>query len=181
MAFISNFADQAVVLPLATVAALGLGLARWWRGLGAWCVAVGGTLLAMLVLKILGVELAMHLGLPRPISPSGHVAGGCAVYGGMAVLLLRDRVPGPLMAAVPLLLVLVIGASRISLGAHTPGEVLAGSIVGLLGVGTLARLAGPRPSRTPWPLLAALCGTVLAFHGAHVPAEQMIHQALSVR
>ena len=181
MAFISNFADQAVVLPLAMVTAFGLLLARWWRGLIAWGVSVTGTLGTMLALKVLGLELSLHFGWPTAVSPSGHVAAGCVVYGGLALLLLRGRAPHLFVAAIPLLLVMVIGVSRIRLGAHTPMEVLVGGAVGLLGAGSLAWLAGPRPQLTAWPLVAALSGTVLAFYGLHIPAEQVLREALWVR
>ncbi len=180
MAFISNFADQAVVLPLAVITACALCLVRWWRGLVAWCVAVPGTLAAMLALKIMGIELALHLGWPVALSPSGHVAAGCVVYGGLAVLAGRGRVPGALLGLAPLSAVAVIGVSRIRLGAHTPFEVVVGAVVGLIGVAVLARLAGERPQRNAWPLLAALSGTVLALHGMHMPAEQVIRQAFWV-
>ncbi len=181
MVFISNFADQAVLLPLAVVTALGLALVRWWRGLAAWSVCVGATFAAMLVLKVVGLKLALQSGSLEPISPSGHVAAGCMVYGGLAVLLLRGRVPGLLIAAVPALLVAVIGISRLRLGAHTPFEVAVGAVVGLLGVAALARWAGARPRRQVWPLLAALACLVMALHGAHLPAEQVIRQTFWVR
>ncbi len=181
MAFISNFADQAVVLPLAVVAAFGLLLARWWRGLLAWSVCVGAVLGTMLVLKIAGLELSLYLGWAAALSPSGHVAAGCVVYGGLAVLLLRGRAPPLLVASMPILVVTVIGFSRLRLGAHTPLEVVVGAVVGLLGAGSLAWLAGPRPVINAWPLVAALSGTVLAFYGLHIPAEQAIHQVFWVR
>ena len=180
MAFISNFADQAVLLPLAIIAALGLGLVRWWRGLAAWAVCVSGAFGTMLVLKILCLQLAPRFGWPAPISPSGHVAAGCMVYGGVWVLLLRGRVPGLVVAAAPVALVAVIGVSRIRLGAHTPFEVVIGAAVGLLGVAALARLAGAWPNRPVWPLLAALSCTMFALHGAHIPAEQVIRHTFGV-
>ena len=180
MAFISNFADQAVLLPLAAIAALGLGLVRWWRGLAAWAVCVAGAFGTMLVLKILCLQLAPRLGVLAPMSPSGHVAAGCMIYGGLWVLLLRGRVPGVVVAAAPVALVAVIGISRIRLGAHTPVEVAVGAVVGLLSVAMLARLAGTRPNRPVWPLLAAVSCTMVALHGVHLPAEQAIRHTFGM-
>ena len=180
MAFISNFADQAVLLPLAVIVALGLGLVRWWRGLAAWTIGVVGAFGTMLALKILCLQLAPRFGWPALVSPSGHVAAGCMVYGGLWVLLLRGRVPGFVVAAVPVASVAVIGISRIALGAHTPLEVAFGAVVGLLSVAMVARLAGARPNRPVWPLLAALSCTMFALHGVHMPAEQVIRHTFGV-
>ena len=179
MAFVSNFADQAVLLPLAVVAALGLGLVRWWRGLAAWAVCVAAAFGTMLLLKILCLQLAPRLGV-SPMSPSGHVAAGCMIYGGLWVLLLRGRVPGLVVAAMPVALVAVIGVSRISLGAHTMAEVVIGAVVGLLSVAMLARWAGAPPNRPVWPLLAAVSCTMFALHGVHMPAEQAIRHTFGM-
>ncbi len=41
MNFLTDFADQAVVLPFALVVAVALGVAGWWRGAFAWIAGVG--------------------------------------------------------------------------------------------------------------------------------------------
>jgi membrane-associated phospholipid phosphatase len=178
MLFITDFADQAVVLPLAAVVALVLASAGWWRGLIAWLGTVGGTLAVMLVLKI-GTIAVMDS--PNPASPSGHVAAACVVYGGLAVLLLGGVLPGLLMAVVPAVIVAVIGYTRIELMAHSPLEVVVGAIVGCIGVAIMAVTVGPRPALPTWPLLAATVCTVIAFHGLHAPAEAAIRAAFMAR
>ena len=135
----------------------------------------------MLGLKILCLQLALRFGGLAPMSPSGHVAAGCMIYGGLWVLLLRGRVPELVVAAAPVALVAIIGISRIRLGAHTPLEVVLGAVVGLASVAMLARLAGARPNRSVWPLLAALSCTMFALHGVHMPAEQVIRHTFGVQ
>ena len=175
--YISNFGDQAVVLPLAILVALGLAGSGWGRGCFAWVVAVVGTLGAMLALKFVGAVLLHHAGGHFGGSPSGHVAAACVLYGGLSVLLLQGRLPRVGLALFPAAVVLVIGYTRIRLGAHTMPEVVLGAAVGAAGVVVLAVLAGPRPRVATWPLLAAAASVALTFNGLHINAEHAIHTA----
>ena len=177
MVFVTDFADQAVVLPLAGMVALVLGVVGWWRGLLAWAVAVGVTLGGILMLKLAAVVLCQDFDWGDPPSPSGHVASACVVYGGLAVLLLRKLVPLPLLAVFPVAVAGAMGYSRIALMAHDTGEVLVGAVVGLLGVGLLSAMAGARPRVVGWPVLGAAACTTLMFHGMHLPAEAAIRSA----
>ena len=179
MLFVSDFADQAVMLPLAIVVGAALALMGWWRGLAAWLVAVGGTLAIMLVAKAGLVGLSAEYGSDYSISPSGHVASACVVYGGLALLLFRGRVPAVLLGLVPLVAAVVMGYSRVALMAHSVGEVVAGAIVGLVGFAVLAVAIGPRPRLTTWPMVLASGCTVLALHGLHLPAEEAIRMTSS--
>ena len=174
MLFVSDFADQAVMLPLATVVAAGLGMMGWWRGVAAWALAVGGTLGTMLVLKAGFAALSLQYGSEYSISPSGHVASACVVYGGLAVLLFQRALPAALVAMVPLAAAAVVGYSRVALSAHSVGEVMAGAVVGLAGTVVLALALGPRPRLNAWPLATAGTCTVLALHGLHIQAEEAI-------
>ena len=49
LTFLTDFADQAVVLPVAVAIAFVLAVAGWWRGLIAWLIGVGGTIAVMAV------------------------------------------------------------------------------------------------------------------------------------
>ena len=179
MLFVSDFADQAVMLPLATVVVAALALMGWWRGAAAWLLAVGGTLTMMLIVKVGLVGLSEDYGSEYMISPSGHVASACVVYGGMAMLLFRDRVPTFLLAVVPISAAVIVGYSRVALMAHSVDEVVAGAIVGCIGLVVLTVVAGPRPRLTTWPLMVTSACTVLALHGLHLPAEEAIRMAAS--
>ncbi len=92
------------------------------------------------------IGLKAFLGLPRPPTelflieldgdaygfPSGHTFAAVIVYGGL--LLAFERTRAWLLVAAVTLLVTLIGLSRVVLGVHYLGDVVAG---GLLGVGYL--------------------------------------------
>jgi len=68
--------------------------------------------------------------------PSGHAVGSMVAYGALALLTVRF-LPLPLSAAVAAflaLLIFLIGLSRIYLGAHYPSDVMAGWLLGLVGL-----------------------------------------------
>lgn len=167
MRILTDFADQAVLLPLILAVGTILLALGWGRAARAWAFAVPGTLVAMLVLKIIFLACApLWPDLPLR-SPSGHVAAAAAVYGSIAWLLgLR---PSWLMAAAA---AAVIGASRLALGVHNPAEVALGAVVGVLGTLAFTALASPMP-RQPlrWPLLAATGLVWAGFHGQQLGAE----------
>ena len=177
MCFVSDFADQAVMLPLALVVLAGLGVIGWWRGAVAWAIAVGATFGAILFLKAGFLMLTADYGSDYRMSPSGHVASACVVYGGLAVVMLRDRCPRAAIAAIPVVLASVIGYTRLALGMHTVAEVVVGAAIGFAGVAVLAATVGPRPKTVTWPLPAATCALAVALHGWHLEAEEAIRYA----
>ena len=61
--------------------------------------------------------------------PSGHACGSAVAYGTIAAI-----TGSPVIAIVVTVLVLLIGISRIYLGAHYPSDVVAGWLIGLLGL-----------------------------------------------
>jgi membrane-associated phospholipid phosphatase len=166
----TDFADEAVILPLAVAVGLVLLLLGWRRGAFAWLAALGVTFGTMLSLK-----LAMIPCGPPPLhTPSGHTAAAAVVCGGLALILGRGRYAGavPLAAAAA---ALVVGLSRLVLGLHTAPEVIVGGTVGIAGAMLLDRVAG----RPPLDLnLRWIIGTVVAvlvlFHGLRLPAEAAI-------
>ena len=178
MMFLTDFADEAVLLPMAALVAVALGVAGWWRGLAAWVGAVGFTLAVVLVLKAAGAAFG---DTDPPPSVSGHVAVACAVYGGIAVLLLRHVVPGVLLAAFPVALAVLVGYSRVALYAHSPAEVVAGAAIGCTGVLILAVAAGPRETMPAWPVVAVAACTMLGLHGVHMHAEGAIDAVFASR
>jgi membrane-associated phospholipid phosphatase len=167
--FLTDFADLAVLLPLALCIGLGLALAGWRRGAAAWGVALVGALATMLFLKL----LLLGCGSASALSPSGHTAAGTTVYGGAAALWLRRWLP-PVPAA--LLggcgVAALIGVSRIAIHAHLPIEVVIGAAVGLAAILVLLLLAGPRPVGLPvrW-LIPAAVAVALLLHGTRLQAE----------
>ena len=177
MAYLSDFADQAVLLPVAVLVAACLAVAGWQRGCFAWLAAVGGTFAVMLLLKG-GLDVMVCLcGSDYLFSPSGHVAAATVVYGGLAILTLRGVLPPVLVGAMPVLVAALVGATRLTLMVHTPGEVLAGAAVGLAGAAVLAAAVGPRHHSPAWPMSAAAVCASFLLHGAHLPAEDLIRLA----
>jgi membrane-associated phospholipid phosphatase len=166
--FITDFADQAVVLPVAMAVAIGLLAQGWRRGAAAWTLVVAATFGATLALKL--VFLTCSPGEVR--SPSGHVAAAVVVAGGLAALLLRRR---GLVLVLALGAAAAVGASRLALGMHSLPEVGVGAAVGLAGAWVLPRLAGQPPSGLDARRLVVIAAAVaVVFHGLHLPAEAHI-------
>ena len=72
--------------------------------------------------------------LPSYSFPSGHALGGTVFYGFAAVLLwsyVAPKVWRVVIATVVIVLVLMVGFSRVYLGAHYPTDVLAGFLEGV--------------------------------------------------
>ncbi len=177
---LTDFADQAMILPvygLAFVALLAMG---WWRAAAAWLVVVAAVLSLVLVGKVAafdcGGDQLRQIGLH---SPSGHTASAAVVYGGLFALLRKggSRQGVALLAA--LCVAVLIGISRIALGAHSLIEVIAGGAVGIAGAWAVVWLAGPRPPVLRYLRRAALAIIVVALlvHGVRLPAEARISHA----
>jgi membrane-associated phospholipid phosphatase len=170
--FITDFADQAVILPLVVAIGVALLAQGWRRGAAAWAVAVAGTFAAMLALKLVFLACAANFGTTDIRTPSGHVAAATVVTGGLAALLLRRRASVLPLAA---LAAIVIGLSRLLLGVHSLPEVALGAVVGLAGAWALLLLAGrPPPDLGVLRIAVVAVAIVLVFHGLHFPAEAHI-------
>jgi len=169
MQFLTDFADQAVILPL--VVAIAASLSWWPRGALVWLLVCGATLGAIGAGKLMVFRFGPFALAPTLLSPSGHVGSAALVYGGLAALLLgggamhRGFLAGGGIA-------LVIGMTRVGLGVHSIADVIVGGTIGTLGAVALVRLAGPCPIdlRRMLPI-AAGCIVALVTHGLHLPAE----------
>ena len=179
MNFISDFADQAVLLPLAAITPVVLGVLGWRRAALAWVLAVGGAFGSVLLLKAGLIMMTDAFGSAYRASPSGHVAASCVVYGGLAALLLRGLMPGWFIAVFPALVIAVVGYTRIALGAHTLPEVAAGALIGAVALSAMVAMAGERPRTAAWPIMITAGGLAFALHGFHLPAEAAIQMASS--
>ncbi|QLH79054.1 phosphatase PAP2 family protein [Halosimplex rubrum] len=97
---------------------------------------------------------------PSPVGfPSGHAIAATTVYGGTLVALDRYRDPKLLVGTGAL--VALVGLSRVVIGVHYLGDVLAGVAVGLVMVGVVAVAVdyGPAVDRGPAVVfgLAVVC------------------------
>jgi membrane-associated phospholipid phosphatase len=171
MTFLTDFADQAVVLPVAAAVAIVLAAQGWRRGALAWIAVVGITLGVILVLKVGFLACAPVFSPMELHSPSGHTAAASVVAGGIMAL-----VAGRLRAVlfVAFLAAVVIGSSRLELGFHSAPEVVIGALTGVAGAALLSYLAGPPPSRRPVPLLVVAFVVAMLLHGMRLPAEAAI-------
>ena len=143
----SFFGAPARLTPLGVVAAA-IFLLRGWRR-GALLVVV--TLAGAGLLDV-GLKLFFQRTRPEPFFPdyplpdsfsfpSGHALFATCFFGGLAVLLshrLRSRLLQVLIWIVALLLIVLIGASRVYLGVHYPTDVLGGFAVGIVWVVSVA-------------------------------------------
>jgi membrane-associated phospholipid phosphatase len=172
--YVTDFADQAVVVPIVLAVALTLVFQGSPRGAVAWLSVTCATFSAILMLK-----LACLVFVPVPDqaelgSPSGHVAAATFVAGGLAAVLSGRRVASLIIGV---LAAAAIGVSRIALGDHTFPEVLVGAVVGLAGAGMLIWLGGPPPAPRPRGLMLVVLLVAVVFHGLHMPTETMIRDA----
>ena len=176
MRYLTDFADQAVILPLVLATAVALAAQGWRRGAFVWLVVVAATFLAMLTLKLVFLSCSPLFEPMDVHSPSGHVAAATVVAGGLAGMLSRRRAP---ILPAALLAAIVIGISRLVLGAHSLPEVILGALIGLTGAAVLQRFAGTPPRLKIAPLIAVIVTVAAVFHGLHLPAEAAIrHTAL---
>ncbi len=169
MIFLTDFADQGVVLPLIFAVGCALAVLGWPRGALAWGMAAAGTWGVVLCLKL--VSIACGPSVLR--SPSGHTAAAALVCGGLAMLIGRGRSWVVVLAAS--LAAGAIGFSRLVLHMHTGLEVAVGAVVGVAGALALRLLAGPPPGglRLRW-LAAVAIVVIVLFHGVRLNAEPRI-------
>ena len=178
MHYLTDFADQAVVLPVVAVIAIALAVQGWRRGALIWLGVVFVTfgLVVSLKLAFLGCGQLLPLRPSDLRSPSGHVASAALIGGGLTALLTR-RVKSVLPVAG--LTAGVIGLSRLVLGMHSVPEVIIGALVGLAGAGGLLILVEPPPSLRPARLIVVVALVAALFHGMHLPAEAAIRHTAS--
>ncbi len=176
-AFITNFADQAVLVPSAVAVAAGFAVAGWHRGALAWSGVLACTWVSILLSK-LACLLCEPLWAEGLHSPSGHTAGAAAAAGGFFGLVVR-RWGGDWRWTVPIStgFAAVIGLSRLALDAHTGLDVLVAGVVGVGSAVALVLLAGPPPAKLRLsPILAALAVMILLLHGSQASAEATIQR-----
>ncbi len=171
MRYLTDFANQAVIIPLVLAVAVALAVQGWKRGALAWLLVVSATFMATLVSKLVFLTCSPVFGPPDLLSPSGHVAAATVVSGGLAAILTGRRIS---IIPVAVLAACVIGFSRLVLGLHSLPEVVLGALIGLVGAVALMRLAGRPPELHPGPLIVVVIVVAALFHGLHLPAEAAI-------
>jgi undecaprenyl-diphosphatase len=145
-----SFLGQPVVTGGIAALVAGIGYGRGNDSLMTAGLVVLGTMAIGSVLKLM-------LKRNRPVTeyvermlfhtfsfPSGHAAGSAPAYGLLSYLLLSSPQPtGNILAAVLALLIVLIGISRVYLGAHYTSDVLGGWLVGFSGLAVIILIVKP--------------------------------------
>ena len=175
LTFLTDFADQAVVLPLVLAVAVVLASQGWRRGALAWLGAIGATLSVMLILKLFFLGCTPVFGPATIRSPSGHVAAATVVCGGLATIYGCGR---RTVAIVAVLAALIIGLTRVGLHEHSLSEAALGAVTGFAGAMAMTRLAGPPKALRLRPMVLTAAFVLALFHGRHLEAEVVIRHAV---
>ncbi|MEV6488051.1 phosphatase PAP2 family protein [Actinoplanes sp. NPDC051633] len=142
---VSRLGGRPIMLWLVVIAVVLLLIRRQIR-LATYLVVAGvGALVLDPSLKILVGRLRPVVETPVATAPgnsfpSGHALGSLVVYGALTLIFLAAVPPRwrKLFIAVPALLVLLIGFSRVALGVHFTSDVLAGWLLGAAWLGVTA-------------------------------------------
>jgi membrane-associated phospholipid phosphatase len=173
MQFLTDFADLAVAAPLAICVAAWLALFGWPRFALLWLTAFAALMLTMLALKLAVLGCAPT---DSPLlSPSGHTASATFVYGGIAVLALRPRLP--VTALIGLALAALFGASRVALHVHTLADVVVGGGAAIAALLAFTHAAAPLPNLRPRRMLLLCLAAAVLLHGLRLDMEPRLRGA----
>jgi membrane-associated phospholipid phosphatase len=171
---LTRLGEAQILLPAALLAAVTLlrrpgarSLAVWWMTL--LCAAVVVTTASKVAF------IGWGIGWPELnfTGISGHAMFAAAVYP-LLLVSLASHAPPPgrrLAVAAGSAMALLVGVSRVAVGAHSTSEVLAGLLMG----GTVSAVAlahGRLPRALINPAIPAAVGLWLVFMPGHAPASQ---------
>lgn len=146
MASVSFLGGPAITIPIIALITL-YGL-RYSRPL-AYAGVIAGLVFALngMIKIIVHRDRPMSADVLNLVSssfPSGHTAGSTLAYGVLAILLwsLLPRKYALIGAGLIGLLVVLVGISRVYLGAHYPSDVVAGWLLGVIGIGCMVWIKG---------------------------------------
>lgn len=174
MIAVTGLGDAAVVLAVAFAAVAVLAFAQRSRAILFLITAIAGA-----AAFVGGIKRFIHR--PRPLAmydgvaeysfPSGHATMSVVLYGFVAILLLQSA-PARWRREIAfgtLSLIVMIGFSRVYLGAHWLSDVVAGMAFGVSWVSLLALLYWrvPQPQVPPLLFAAVTAGTLVIAGGVH--------------
>jgi membrane-associated phospholipid phosphatase len=144
---VTQLGSTATALTLTVLAVIVLAAIRHWRGALVLGVTVAMTQAAVDLVKLVVERPRPGHGLIEATGysfPSAHSATSVALYMTVAFIAARSArgVPRVLIWAMAALLVVVVGGSRVYLGAHYPSDVVAGWLTGaIVGLGCWAAVS----------------------------------------
>lgn len=182
---ISRFGDTALLLPCAALLLLSLCHRGEWRAARDWSLAFAAAAGLTLASKLAFIGWGVGVPALDFTGFSGHSMMAASVLPVLLHRLAPGRRPrlGWIAATLGASLALLVGYSRLPLGAHSPSEVVGGLTLGFAVSGgyllATAPRRRPRWRRSPRAPLLLLVGALLLgvpASGAHAPTEQWIEQ-----
>jgi membrane-associated phospholipid phosphatase len=178
MRAISALGDAGLLLPASLALLAYLALTRRAAASVSWAIAVVTLVAATIAAKLAFTACGPALPGLNVSSPSGHMGFATLFYGALALFLATDR--PTLRQRIILLgtvaLLILIGASRVATGAHTPAEVVFGLGIGggALGLFAILHRRAGRPALPARPLVLGWLAAVLVLGGTHLSLEPSI-------
>ncbi len=182
---ISRFGDTALLLPCAALLLLSLCHRGEWRAARDWCLAFAAAAGLTLASKLAFIGWGVGVPALDFTGFSGHSMMAASVL----PVLMHRLAPGrrqrlgwsaaTLGAWLGASLALLVGYSRLPLGAHSLSEVVGGLMLGFAVSGGYLLATTPRRRRSPRSPPLLLLGALLLgvpASGAHAPTEQWIEQ-----
>jgi membrane-associated phospholipid phosphatase len=174
---ITDLGDAAVMLPAGIVIAAWLLLSRAWQGALLWLSLFGAGAILVVCTKIayLGWGMGRQLDFTG-ISGHAMTATSVLAVAGYFVGSKLSRSGAIVATALGYCAGVLVGISRIVVGAHSASEVVAGcALGGLIALMAVTGIrANPKLVVAPLVLAVTLLTLELAVHGEQVPSEQLI-------
>ncbi|MBC7512695.1 phosphatase PAP2 family protein [Candidatus Saccharibacteria bacterium] len=138
-ASITRLGDPIPII-LISAAVIGIGFLAQNAQFALSGIVIPATVLIGALLKILFerarplTEYAMNMKLKTFSFPSGHSSGSTIAFGVLAILALQyyEAPLGIVLSGALITIPLLVGVSRVYLGAHFPSDVIAGWLLGIL-------------------------------------------------
>jgi hypothetical protein len=168
--FVTRLGEAQILLPAAMLAALSFAVRhRSWRTAGLWLVLLASATLLTLASKLAFIGWGLGWAELDFTGVSGHAMLAAALYPLLLAALIPARTPTGRRCVVGLGigLALLVGVSRVVVGAHSWSEVLAGLALGamvtaVVMVGRPAARERPGQSRAGFPMGSLLMPLVIA-------------------